>query len=301
VTVLLLHGVMSAAHDWRKQVPALQQAGCNIIAPDLLGYGGTDKPLAAKEYAYSAMAADLLDILAAEGAGKTAVISHDWGSVLTTYLANYHAERFVGFAFIGIGYGDLLLGRDYSGVMKVTKESLGYELYGYWKFFTEDGAHEVLREHWDAFYSVMHPIDPAAWKVDVGPLGGLKARLLADKVTPLPAYLTQADKQRATEALLGGVGLAGALNWYKLMIQGAAGKENGNVKKQHSVIQQPVFFGGAMQDYICISSMYKAEMPKLCPDLTVKEYERDHWLLLDRPEKLNRDLVEWISDVAAKV
>lgn len=77
-TLLLLHGFPSTAYDWHKQVAYFEPLGYGILAPDLLGAGGTAKPLDAQAFRMNAMARDVMDILAAEGLNKVVGISHDW-------------------------------------------------------------------------------------------------------------------------------------------------------------------------------------------------------------------------------
>ena len=77
-TLLFCHGFPSTSFDWRKQVPFFQDRGFGLIVPDLLGYGGTDKPTDVKDYKYSAMTADMIDIMNAENVQKVVAIGHDW-------------------------------------------------------------------------------------------------------------------------------------------------------------------------------------------------------------------------------
>lgn len=77
-TLLLLHGFPSTATDWQKQVAYFQPLGYGIIAPDLLGAGGTAKPLDPKSFRLNDMARDVMDILAAEGVDKVIGVGHDW-------------------------------------------------------------------------------------------------------------------------------------------------------------------------------------------------------------------------------
>ena len=76
--VLLLHGFPNSSHDWRKVVPAFERRGYDLIVPDMLGYGGTDKPTDTEAYKMSGLCRDVVDILDAEGAEKVVVIGHDW-------------------------------------------------------------------------------------------------------------------------------------------------------------------------------------------------------------------------------
>lgn len=77
-TLLLLHGFPSLARDWRKVSLPLEKLGYGIIIPDMLGYGGTDKPADPAEYKTKLICHDLVDILDTEGLRKVVVIGHDW-------------------------------------------------------------------------------------------------------------------------------------------------------------------------------------------------------------------------------
>lgn len=77
-TLLFLHGFPSTSFDWHRQVSYLQPLGYGIVAPDLLGAGGTAKPLDVQAFRANAMARDIMDILAAEGVGKVIAVAHDW-------------------------------------------------------------------------------------------------------------------------------------------------------------------------------------------------------------------------------
>lgn len=77
-TLLLCHGYPSTSRDWRYLVPYFTDKGYGVIAPDMLGYGGTDKPTDPVEYLPSLMAKDMTDILDAEGIASVIAIGHDW-------------------------------------------------------------------------------------------------------------------------------------------------------------------------------------------------------------------------------
>lgn len=89
-TLLFVHGFPSTSHDWRLQVAFFKNAGYPIIVPDLLGYGSTDKPADSALYRYSAMCADIVEILDLEGARDVIAIGHDWYVKLRTYRCALH-------------------------------------------------------------------------------------------------------------------------------------------------------------------------------------------------------------------
>ncbi|MCJ1421554.1 hypothetical protein MMC32_007918 [Xylographa parallela] len=77
-TFLLLHGFPSSSYDWRHQVHALAAKGFGILAPDLLGYGGTDSPVDVEAYSLQRMGDHIAEILAKEGIQKVIGVGHDW-------------------------------------------------------------------------------------------------------------------------------------------------------------------------------------------------------------------------------
>lgn len=84
--VLLLHGFPDTAHLWRHQIPALVDAGHRVIAPDLRGFGGSEKPGDIADYSLRRHSQDIAAILAAKGIDRARVVGHDWGAALTWYL-----------------------------------------------------------------------------------------------------------------------------------------------------------------------------------------------------------------------
>jgi soluble epoxide hydrolase/lipid-phosphate phosphatase len=78
--LLFLHGFPSSSHDWRHQIQYFSQKGYGIIAPDLLGYGRTSKPLDVQAYKGKDMAKDVIEILDHEKISLVIGIGHDWYS-----------------------------------------------------------------------------------------------------------------------------------------------------------------------------------------------------------------------------
>ncbi len=72
------HGFPSGSYLWLKQVAYFEPLGYGLVVPDLLAYGGTDKPTDPKFYVGSGLAQDIVDILDAEKVYKVIAIGHDW-------------------------------------------------------------------------------------------------------------------------------------------------------------------------------------------------------------------------------
>ena len=77
-TLVFLHGFPNTASDWHKQVTFFQGEGYSLVVPDMLGYGGTDKPSEPEAYLAPALAKDIIDVLDAEQVEKSILIGHDW-------------------------------------------------------------------------------------------------------------------------------------------------------------------------------------------------------------------------------
>src|SRR5438128_3434445 len=78
--VLMLHGWPESWYSWRHQLAALADAGYHAVAPDVRGYGGSDKPEAIEAYSMKEMVADALGVLDALGAETAVIAGHDWGA-----------------------------------------------------------------------------------------------------------------------------------------------------------------------------------------------------------------------------
>ena len=90
--VVLLHGFPELAFSWRHQLPALANAGHHAIAPDLRGYGDSDRPEGVDAYALTALAGDIAGLIAELGYDSAHVVGHDWGGSIAWALAERRPE-----------------------------------------------------------------------------------------------------------------------------------------------------------------------------------------------------------------
>ncbi|GAH45482.1 unnamed protein product, partial [marine sediment metagenome] len=91
--VLLLHGFPELWYSWRYQIPALATVGFHAIAPDLRGYGETDKPEGIESYDIHHLVGDLVGLLDALGLKRAVIVGHDWGGIITWQPALMYPER----------------------------------------------------------------------------------------------------------------------------------------------------------------------------------------------------------------
>ena len=95
--VLCLHGEPSWSYLYRHMIPGLVAAGLRVIAPDLVGFGRSDKPAARTDYTYARhvewMRAALLDTAGLGLTGVT-VVGQDWGGLIALRLVAEHPSAF---------------------------------------------------------------------------------------------------------------------------------------------------------------------------------------------------------------
>ncbi len=91
--VVLLHGWGCSAYVFRRNMPALGEAGFRAIAVDLKGHGLSDKPVAPEEYTIDSLVEHLRDILDALGLERPALAGHSLGGSLIYHFASRYPER----------------------------------------------------------------------------------------------------------------------------------------------------------------------------------------------------------------
>lgn len=77
-TIVFLHGWPSTSYDWHQMTAHFKARGYGIIAPDMLGYGGTSKPTDPAAYRHILVAKDIVEILDAEQLDQVIGVGHDW-------------------------------------------------------------------------------------------------------------------------------------------------------------------------------------------------------------------------------
>lgn len=92
--VLLLHGEPSWSYLYRKLIPPLVAAGNRVVAPDLVGFGRSDKPAAREDYTFQRHVDWMAGLLEALDLRGITLVCQDWGGLIGLRLAAEHPERF---------------------------------------------------------------------------------------------------------------------------------------------------------------------------------------------------------------
>ena len=92
--LLLLHGEPSWSYLYRKMIPILVSAGHRVVAPDLVGFGRSDKPAARADYTYQCHVDWMRAVLTGLDLLGVTLVCQDWGGLIGLRLVAEHRERF---------------------------------------------------------------------------------------------------------------------------------------------------------------------------------------------------------------
>lgn len=129
--VLLLHGEPSWSYLYRTMIPILAEAGHRVIAPDLPGFGRSDKPAAKSDYSYLRfvdwMGAALLGELDLSG---ITLVCQDWGGLIGLRLLAENPDRFVRYvvANTGLPTGEHSPGEAFLAWQKFSQETPNFDV-----------------------------------------------------------------------------------------------------------------------------------------------------------------------------
>jgi pimeloyl-ACP methyl ester carboxylesterase len=90
----LCHGFPESWYSWRHQLAALSAAGFHAVAPDMRGYGQSDRPEAIDQYTLLHHVGDMVGVLDALGAEQAVIAGHDWGAPVAWNAALLRPDRF---------------------------------------------------------------------------------------------------------------------------------------------------------------------------------------------------------------
>jgi len=217
--IVLCHGFPESWYSWRHQLAALGEAGFHAVAPDMRGYGQTDRPEATDQYTLFHMIGDMVGLLDALGADQAVIAGHDWGAPVAWHAALLRPDRFRGVIGLSSPYRPRGSVRP-TTVMPQTDDAVFYQLYfqipGVAEAELERDVRHAIRS---MFCSISGDAPPREGSVTAAGAVGMVRRqggFLTRMANPatLPPWLTEADVDFYA-AEFARTGFAGGLNWYR--------------------------------------------------------------------------------------
>lgn len=294
--VVLVHGWPESWYSWRHQIPVIAAAGYRVIAPDMRGYGHSDKPAAVTDYDITHTTADIVGLIDAYGAEKAIVIGHDWGAIVTWNTALLHPERVSAMIAMSVPNSGRASAAPTIG-MKAA--NAGGENFYYILYHQEPGVAET---EYDAdprgllsrlYASPTTPRDPPAVTDPKRSAGGWIPRL--GKPKELPAWLRQQD----LDYIVGEfehAGFRGGVNYYRNM------DRNWEITPQlaGARIKVPVGFLAGEEDVVirgAKADALRTGMTRVADDLrgVTLVPGAGHWIQQEKPEETNAFILGFLS------
>src|SRR5260370_2548493 len=126
--VVLCHGFPESWYSWRNQLHALAEAGLHAVAPDMRGYGQTDRPEQLDQYTLLHHVGDVVGLLDALGTETAVIVGHDWGAPVAWYAALLRPDRFRGVIGLSVPFRPRQPVRPTS-IMPQTADAQFFQLY----------------------------------------------------------------------------------------------------------------------------------------------------------------------------
>ncbi|KAI8676151.1 AB hydrolase-1 domain-containing protein [Fusarium sp. Ph1] len=295
--ILFLHGFPSIALEWQHQIEHFRQLGFGVIAPDLLGYGGSSRPSDASHYRFKHMSYDVAEILDHEHVDVVYGVGHDMGAGLLARLSLYLPHRFSKLAFLATGYLHPGASFDLDTANSLSQKNLGYSLFGYMKFFTEDpDAVEIINSHQDSFTSLLYAKDPVEWTKHLGPIGATKQWLLEDKLAELGPWLPKTYLAARKEAFSKDGGYQAPLNWYRVLVSNFNLQDELEDECNAFDLKCPVLLVLAARDTIALPSVQLEDTQRHVKNLTVKQVSTGHWPMEEAADEINSFLQNFFTN-----
>lgn len=290
-SVVLCHGFPELGYSWRHQLPVLAAAGFRALAPDQRGYGASDRPESIASYDIHHLTSDLVGLLDALGLERAVFVGHDWGGLVVWQMPLLHPERTAGVVGVNTPY----LPRAPLPPTQLLRAMVGgrdERMYMLW--FQEPGLAEAVLDAAPRllFQKLMRRgVPPEEARVAIDPVAGdlNPFRRLADLPELGPALLERDELEHFVEVFARS-GFRGGINWYRNL------DRNWETTPQlaGAKIGVPSLMITAEWDPVLPPAM-AAGMPALVPDLETHRIPGcGHWTQQEKPDELNRLLVDWL-------
>lgn len=297
-TLLLLHGCPDTASLWADLAAThLVPAGYGVIAPDLIGYGNTDKPAPLKPYSLAAICSQLLLILDQERLDKVIVVGHDFGAALASKMCSYHPERLMGLITLGTAFiPPSPYPFDFQQIKAMQEQYQGYCSIWYFPLFTSENGASTIDAHLERMFMLLHGGGQRMKDVLCVQRGIEQWLAGTDDVEVLP-YAQESGFRESWISRLKKDGWSGPLNWYKATTANLTlDEDKAALAAGRHVVRVPYLFLGATQDPLApVDAVQGLQAQGLLENMTVKEVEAGHWCMLEKPQEVGDAIVTWLG------
>jgi pimeloyl-ACP methyl ester carboxylesterase len=257
--VVLLHGFPEYWYSWRRQIPALAEAGFRVVAPDLRGYGGSDRPRDWRDYRIEALAGDVAGLIEALGEPRAHVVGHDWGAVVAWATAMLHPDRVDRLAILNVPHPERML-----RALRTPRQ---------------------LLRSWYVFFFQLPWVPETLMR-----LGGRRGLRRTYGDARAGAF-TDEDLERYAETLLAPGALRGPINYYRAALRRSPRASRALLRP---VAAETLVIWGECDRFL--GRELADPDPRWVPRARVVRFpDASHWVQHDEPDAVNRLLVEHLG------
>jgi pimeloyl-ACP methyl ester carboxylesterase len=278
--IVLLHGWPEHAFTWRHQIPVLVKAGYHVIVPNQRGYGNSSRPSNVIEYDIEHLTGDLTALLDHYGYRSATFIGHDWGAMVTWWMAQLHPNRVKQLIALAVPYqvrGDMPW-------IEWMETFLGSDYY-FVHFNKQPGvADAILDENSYQFLSNLFRKNMP----QMPPEPGMSMINLARSEKPLGDPIMNEDELAVFTSTFKSSGFTSSINWYRNL------DRNWHLLADiDPIIQQPALMIYGNKDMIPKFEGLSAFVPN------VEELSIDcgHWIQQEKPKETNQAILNWLKKV----
>ncbi len=293
--IVFVHGFPELWRSWRKQIPAVAEAGYRAVAPDMRGYGRTTAPKEVAAYDIHNLTGDLCGLLDDLGVEKALFVGHDWGAWAMWFMCLLHPDRVEALCNLSVAYAP----RAAAPPMQTAKQIFG-DIFFYQLYFQDVGPADaelakdvrttVRKFAWSVSGEAAEGRDPSMVVRKVGEGGFL------DMLTDPPhemEWFSKEDEDYFVEEF-SRTGYFGPLSWYRNI------DSNWETTPQlaDAKVKQPVLFIAGTGDPV-VRMLPPDGMKDWVPDLRGIELVEGagHWIHMEKPDEVNTRLLRFIADV----
>lgn len=290
--VLLLHGFPESWYSWRHQFDPIAKAGYHVVAPDMRGYGQSDKPREIEAYNQVEVRKDIVGLIDALGYDTAVVIGHDWGAPTAWATALHHPDKVRAVGALSVPFIPRSPVPPMAAMREMFKGQFFYQLY-----FFEPGIAEAEFEA-DIRTALKKFLVLGGGETDLTTLPQRRPDddMFSGLPNPetLPSWLSESDLDFYTDEFTRS-GMRGPLNYYRNHDLAWKLTEGGPEQ-----IDQPAFFLAGLKDGVILmaAEAYQA-MPAFVRDLRINELIPGigHWTQQEAPEKSNEIILRFLREL----
>jgi pimeloyl-ACP methyl ester carboxylesterase len=213
--IILCHGFPECWYSWRHQLRALAEAGFRAVAPDLRGYGRSDRPEEVEKYTLLHYVGDIVGLVDAFGVKQAVIAGHDVGAPVAWQAALLRPDRFQGVIALGPPFRPRAFGGSAppTTLMPRNENAVFYQLYLQTPEAEAALGRDMRRAFRSQFYSLSGDMPPSAGGGFAAGMVPRKGFSLTDPAS-LPAWITESDID-VYVAEFTRSGFRGPLSWWR--------------------------------------------------------------------------------------